>query len=644
MAGSHTIQRRWGELGEMDRAALRVAWAKAFGDAPPHFLSMIFMRKALIWHEQCRAFGGVKPDTKRVLKSSTSTQRKRPQAPAIRAGTQLVREWNGRSYQVEVLEDGFRMNGEHFRSLSAIALRITGTNWSGPRFFRPERPVGGSCFMKKIRCAIYTRKSSEDGLEQEFNSLDAQYEACAAYITSQKAEGWVLLPDRYDDGGISGGTMERPGLQRLLADVGRGTVDQILVYKIDRLTRSLADFAKMVDRLDAAGTSFVSVTQSFNTATSMGRLTLNMLLSFAQFEREVTAERIRDKIAASKKKGLWMGATVPLGYAADGRSLKIAEPDADVIRTIYDLYLTHRNVRLVKEAVDAQGLKTPVRTLISGSVKGGAPFSYGHIHYILTNPVYAGRIRHHANVYPGQHHPLIEPEVWDRIQEQLGTDAAKDRTFTRRNRGGAKASISLLTGKVFDQTGDRLTPSHSKTAKGRRLRYYVSHRLVRGTAPRDPSGWRLPAPELEARVAGLIGRHLKRPEFRTGIIPGAAMDETVETGKKITSIGGEQPGAADDVHSAHLALIERIDIAPGDIRITISVEHLADLFGVDVNRIAEDLLTFSSPFQRRKRGVETKLIIGSEVAETDETPASQHRPGPSLFRPCAFRQNLRRDF
>jgi len=225
--------------------------------------------------------------------------------------------------------------------------------------------------MKKIRCAIYTRKSSEDGLEQEFNSLDAQYEACTAYITSQKAEGWVLLPDRYDDGGLSGGSMERPGLQRLLADIDRGAVDQILVYKIDRLTRSLADFAKMVERLDAAGTSFVSVTQSFNTATSMGRLTLNMLLSFAQFEREVTAERIRDKIAASKKKGLWMGATVPLGYAAYGRSLKITEPDAVVIRTIYDLYLKHQNARIVKEAVDALGLKTPVtcKTITIASFK-----------------------------------------------------------------------------------------------------------------------------------------------------------------------------------------------------------------------------------------------------------------------------------
>ncbi len=473
--------------------------------------------------------------------------------------------------------------------------------------------------MKKIRCAIYTRKSSEDGLEQEFNSLDAQYEACAAYIVSQKAEGWVLLPERYDDGGLSGGNMERPGLQRLLADIDRGAVDQILVYKIDRLTRSLADFAKMVERLDAAGTSFVSVTQSFNTATSMGRLTLNMLLSFAQFEREVTAERIRDKIAASKKKGLWMGATVPLGYAADGRSLKIAEPDAEVIRTIYDLYLKHRNTRVVKEAVDALGMKTPVRTLISGRVKGGAQFSYGHIHYILTNPVYAGRIRHHAKVYPGQHPPLIDPEVWDGIQDQLRSHALKDRTFTKRNRKGAKASASPLAGKIFDQTGDRLTPSHSKTAKGRKLRYYVSHRLVRGTAPRDPSGWRLPATELEDKVADLIRRHLSQPEVRANILCDATADETAGIGARLSELFESDAAAVKDAMRHCLKLVDRIDIAPGDMRITLSGAYLADHLNVDAVRIAEDLLTVTSAFQHRKRGVETRLIIGDAQREIDAT-------------------------
>jgi DNA invertase Pin-like site-specific DNA recombinase len=253
--------------------------------------------------------------------------------------------------------------------------------------------------MRRIRCAIYTRKSSEDGLEQDFNSLDAQREACEAYIASQKHEGWELLPDHYDDGGISGGHLDRPALQRLMQAVDDKRVDQIVVYKIDRLTRSLADFAKLVDRLDAAETSFVSVTQSFNTATSMGRLTLNMLLSFAQFEREVTAERIRDKIAASKRKGMWMGGSVPLGYQADGRTLKIDEAEATTIRMLYDLYLKHGTLREVKERAEQLDLRSRRRERAGGRISGGKHFDRGHLQHILSNPVYAGRIRHKQQVY-----------------------------------------------------------------------------------------------------------------------------------------------------------------------------------------------------------------------------------------------------
>ncbi len=469
--------------------------------------------------------------------------------------------------------------------------------------------------MNRTRCAIYTRKSSEEGLEQEFNSLDAQREACAAYIASQKHEGWVALREAYDDGGLSGGTLERPALQRLLDDMRAGRVDQIVVYKIDRLTRSLADFAKIVDILHAAGASFVSVTQSFNTATSMGRLTLNMLLSFAQFEREVTAERIRDKIAASKKKGLWMGASVPLGYAPDGRSLKIVEPDATVIRTIYDLYLEYRTIRQVKEVADGRNLQTPVRTLTSGRVKGGAAFSSGHLHYILTNPVYAGLIRHHAKVYPGQHPPLINPEVWDGIQEQLTSASATGRTFTQRNRGPAKPRSSPLAGKLHDQTGDRLTPSHSKTAKGRRLRYYVSHRLIRGTSPRDPSGWRLPALELEKQVAALIVAHLTRPEVQAGLVADATMEELAATGEKIFGL----KDGYDDKLAFCLSLCKRIDVAPGTIRVLLAVEAISVFLGIDVTRITDDHLILTSSFRHRKRGVETKIIIGDERVGIDET-------------------------
>ncbi len=345
--------------------------------------------------------------------------------------------------------------------------------------------------MKKFRCAIYTRKSSEEGLEQEFNSLHAQREACAAYIASQKHEGWVLMKDPYDDGGLSGGALERPALNRLLNDVRQGKVDQIVVYKIDRLTRSLADFAKIVDILDAAEASFVSVTQSFNTATSMGRLTLNMLLSFAQFAREVTAERIRDKIAASKRKGLWMGGQVPFGYHPDGRTLKINADEVGTIRMIFDLYEAKRTVQQVKAELDRQGTRTRLRKLSDGTLKGGDRFTRGHLHQILTNPIYAGRIRHKGQVFDGLHPAIIDPDRFDRMQAILQEGARRPR------RKSARFTSSPLSGKLFDETGDRLTPSHTKTRSGTRLRYYVSHRLIARSGEAGLDGWRLPAKEVE---------------------------------------------------------------------------------------------------------------------------------------------------
>ena len=473
--------------------------------------------------------------------------------------------------------------------------------------------------MKKIRCAIYTRKSSEDGLEQDFNSLDAQHEACSAYIVSQKNEGWVQVPDRYDDGGISGGTMERPGLQRLLADIDRGAVDQILVYKIDRLTRSLADFAKIVDILDKSGASFVSVTQSFNTATSMGRLTLNMLLSFAQFEREVTAERIRDKIAASKRKGLWMGGNVPLGYEPDGRSLKITVADAATIRMIYDLYDRHRNVRIVKTEADKLGLKTAIRTLSSGCPKGGASFSFGHIYHILTNPIYAGRIRHKEKVWPGQHPALIEPARWDALQEKLMAGAVLSRLGQGRNSDGQKKQVSLLVGKLFDETGDRLTPSHTKTGKGRRLRYYVSHRLIRSSGPKDPSGWRLPAPELETLIADLVSKHLSVPAVQTNIVSPATTEEIALIAQRMTGLSVAESSADEKTKRTVLSLIERVQITPGKLSISIAAKAIAERLAVEQERISDEYLSIESDFRLRKRGVETKLILADAIGARDDT-------------------------
>ncbi|MEM1236753.1 MAG: recombinase family protein [Pseudomonadota bacterium] len=413
--------------------------------------------------------------------------------------------------------------------------------------------------MRRVRCAIYTRKSSEDGLEQDFNSLDAQREACEAYIASQRHEGWELLPDRYDDGGISGGHLERPALQRLMEAVDAKQVDQIVVYKIDRLTRSLADFAKLVDRLDAAETSFVSVTQSFNTATSMGRLTLNMLLSFAQFEREVTAERIRDKIAASKRKGMWMGGNVPLGYDPDGRTLKINETEALTVRRLYELYLERGTLREVKEQAEREGLKSKLRQSPSGRTSGGKPLDRGQIQHLLSNPTNAGRIRHKGHVHEGQHDALVDREMWEKVQEMLKDGAAVKRG-TRHTK-----HASPLAGKLFDETGDRLTPSHSRK-NGKRLRYYISRRLIKDRSRHHPDAWRLPADQIEQVLADALSARLSRPgasvEMTTGLEAGHLRRVSEKLQKRWTK-------------PKLLNLIERVGLQRGSLKISLDAEAVS---------------------------------------------------------------------
>ena len=458
--------------------------------------------------------------------------------------------------------------------------------------------------MRKVRCAIYTRKSTEEGLDQEFNSLDAQREACEAYIASQKHEGWILMPERFDDGGISGGTLKRPALQRLMAKIDDGDIDQIVVYKIDRLTRSLPDFAKLVDRLDAKEASFVSVTQSFNTATSMGRLTLNVLLSFAQFEREVTTERIRDKIAASKKKGLWMGGYVPLGYDADGRTLKINATEAETIRSLYCLYLKHRLIRLVKEEAVKLGLRSKRRTNAKGITRGGNYIDRGHIYHILSNPIYAGRIRHKDATYEGQHAAIIDPDIWDNVQTLLVEKASYDR-----GQPPKAVEPSPLAGKLYDETGDRLTPSHTKK-NGRRLRYYISHRLIKSSGEKDIAGWRLPAKPLEDQVAKAIPRYLK-DNVASCILTEPTVESISIAMPVIANIACEKNALFD--------LIDKISIEPGRIMIALDHKNLAALFEATEQALIEDALTFTLPFQTRKRGVETKLIIGHVEPEKDQT-------------------------
>ncbi len=457
--------------------------------------------------------------------------------------------------------------------------------------------------MRRIRCAIYTRKSSEDGLEQDFNSLDVQREACEAYIASQKHEGWELLPDRYDDGGISGGHLDRPSLQRLMQAVDAKRVDQIVVYKIDRLTRSLADFAKLVERLDQADASFVSVTQSFNTATSMGRLTLNVLLSFAQFEREVTAERIRDKIAASKRKGLWMGGNVPLGYEANGRTLKIDEDEASTVMTLYDLYLEHGLIRIVKERAEDLGLRSRRRVRGAGRISGGKPFDRGHIHHLLSNPIYAGRIRHKGQVFEGQHPAIIDPIVWDRVQQMLEGTASKARGAKR------KARPSPLAGKLFDETSDRLTPSHSRK-NGRRLRYYISHRLVKDRSRQHPDAWRLPAEQLEGLIVDLIRKKLSQPDIATVMVRDISASEIAARSAALHAIQQAKQ---------HMRIVERADLEPGKLRVLLSRSELAGALDCDEDRINAEELTLTSPFRMRRRGVELKLHLGDAPPEVDRT-------------------------
>lgn len=359
---------------------------------------------------------------------------------------------------------------------------------------------------RKTRCAIYTRKSTEDGLEQDFNSLDAQREACAAYILSQTHEGWEGTSELYDDGGFSGGSMDRPGLKQLLQDVIAGKVDVIVVYKVDRLTRSLADFAKIVDILDEHDASFVSVTQSFNTTTSMGRLTLNVLLSFAQFEREVTGERIRDKIAASKKKGMWMGGPVPLGYELGDRKLAINQREAETVRHLFQRYTELQSVPQLVEELAAQGYRTKVRPYKDGRQIGGVAFRTGALSQLLKNPIYTGKVRHKDTIYDGEHEAIIDQALFDEVQSIFAANR-RDNALGKKSR-----NPSLLVGTITDPDCRPMTPTHASTGS-KRFRYYVT-RLEPGDDKNK--AWRLPSGEIERLVTDTLAREISNTVSATG--------------------------------------------------------------------------------------------------------------------------------
>ncbi len=502
--------------------------------------------------------------------------------------------------------------------------------------------------VRTLRCAIYTRKSSEEGLEQDFNSLQAQREACEAYIASQKHEGWKALPTAYDDGAYSGGTMERPALQQLLAAITAGHVDVVVVYKVDRLTRSLMDFAKIVEIFDGQGVSFVSVTQQFNTTTSMGRLTLNVLLSFAQFEREVTGERIRDKIAASKKKGLWMGGFVPLGYRPDQRTLVIHKIEAEIVRTIFALYCETGSVAKVEAELIRRGIKRPKSTAVTtGRAYGGRAFTRGEIYRLLSNPVYVGEIGHKGHRYEGQHPAIVERDTWTQARARLAANS-----HARHIQPGAR-DPSLLAGLLFDETGSRLTPTHANR-HGKRYRYYArqspkSDNRKRGRPLESERRWRIPAAEIENAVMDRLTKQLADHQWLLKNCSDGA--DTIAARRTVIAKAGQ---LADHIHSESrgalreilLKLLSRVTLGESRIRIDIRCAGLIAALGV-VERIylegyassdmrpdaytktsaagglnIKNAISLSIPMKLRRRGIETRLVVdaagnGSEAAEPD---------------------------
>ena len=462
--------------------------------------------------------------------------------------------------------------------------------------------------QKRIRCAIYTRKSSEEGLEQAFNSLHAQREACEAFILSQQHEGWRAIDTLYDDGGYSGGTIERPALQTLLGEIKAGRVDIVVVYKIDRLTRSLFDFAKIVEIFDAHKVSFVSVTQSFNTTTSMGRLTLNVLLSFAQFEREVTGERIRDKVAASKKKGMWMGGPVPLGYDLKDRKLVINPPEAETVGRIFDLYARLRAVRSLKEEMDRRSLRTKVRTGGEGRVTGGQPFRIGHLYTILRNPLYLGCIAHKGQIYRGDHAPIVSQDLWNRVQAQLAANAQ-----TRRS-GSSASDPSLLIGLLFDANDRRMTPSHA-VKNGKRYRYYVSNNLITGKG----SGTRIAAHEIENLIAAELIRLLSDDvrlidELRLDDKDPAMIRGLLSKAKALSQKVMNEPNAGKRLVVQQI--IDRVHVAEEGIRIEMNRNGLRQLCGIEVEATEEsEPIVIQVAAQLRRLGKEKKLIIAGQTCQ-----------------------------
>ena len=473
------------------------------------------------------------------------------------------------------------------------------------------------------RCAIYTRKSHEEGLDQAFNLLDAQYEACKAYVSSQAGLGWNLRDHRYDDGGISGGHMDRPALQELIRDIKAELIDVIVVYKVDRLTRSLTDFAKLVDVFDQHNVSFVSVTQAFNTTTSMGRLTLNVLLSFAQFEREVTAERIRDKFAASKKRGIWMGGTCPIGYQQKDRRLHIVEDEAETVRTIFRLYLEKRNANDVKAELDRLGLSSKRRTDKLGKSRGGQPFSRGAIYWILKNPIYMGKIRHQATLYDGEHDAIIDRQDWERVQVILKSNAG------HRVRKINTPCQALLRGLLKDADGNTLVPELARN-RGKTYRYYVSRKPPRNA---QDSGWRIPAKTIEPLIKDILISTLCSKQVMLELLQ--IQNPSLDLLRRLDQIGKSMRETSNDQKSPGNRLTRwtrKVVLHNDKISLHFDPRTIADALEIEIDKTTELVLT--QPITLRRRGQELKMIIGGDISQTPN-------PNPSLIELIAKAFELR---
>jgi len=463
-----------------------------------------------------------------------------------------------------------------------------------------------------IRCAIYTRKSSEEGLEQSFNSLEAQREACCAYILSQKHEGWRMLNNHYDDGGFSGGTMERPALQSLLNDIQAGRVDAVVVYKVDRLTRSLTDFARIIEIFDSGKVSFVSVTQNFNTTTSMGRLTLNVLLSFAQFEREITGERIRDKIAASKKKGMWMGGVVPMGYDCVNHRLIVNEAEARTVEEIFRHYLRLGSVRELKMHLDHEGIVSKARTNRTGETSGGRPFSRGALYCLLKNSTYVGEIRHRNEVYGGQHEAIVPRESWDKAAALLAENNQAHRTK------GTRSSQSLLTGKAFDPNGGRFTPTHS-LKQGKRYRYYTSQAVIHQNGSR-PRITRFPAVQLESLVTNQILLLLRDPaKWTLSFEDGPGREQAATQANQLVKTWPRLE--ASKRNEFIRSVVQRVVI--GQESAWIEVDHaelLTHLLGEDAAalNVHEGTIRLAASFKGIRRRGELRIVTPDDEESNDE--------------------------